>query len=425
MAFHADTNWDVRATGNDANGGGFQLGATGTDRSQSDAAYQAYTDIVIDGADNTKITSAAHAFDSTSPGNIINVTAGTGFTVQRIQIVSEAAGVATCDKAVGTVGSTGGTGNLGGALATPGAAAALVVAGNKVHVKAGTYTLTATIQPNNVSPLMFIGYGATHEDNGTKPLLTSATDSVNLFTKHYDQYLIVTNFAFTHTATTRGNGLYIDNGGNAVLITDCTFDGCQSAIDSGQDQLLNMFRCSVINSVSNGIHNHGTTFLDGVKVAGSGGHGISLEGNTANTILRSRFTDNATIGINNLSGTVTVREVTCANNGSDGLYIANSWGGRYSVANSLFYGNGLWGIALKSGAPTMDASFIATANAFGGNVRGSYGIVSTSTVATPTINRGDVTLTADPFTDSASDDYSLNSAAGGGAACQAAGYQPD
>jgi len=49
MAFHAATEWDVRTGGSDQNGGGFQVGSTGTDRSQSDAAYQAYTDIVIDG----------------------------------------------------------------------------------------------------------------------------------------------------------------------------------------------------------------------------------------------------------------------------------------------------------------------------------------------------------------------------------------
>jgi len=51
-------------------------------------------------------------------------------------------------------------------------------------------------------------------------------------------------------------------------------------------------------------------------------------------------------------------------------------------------------------------------NAFGANASGSVGWV-----ASP----GDVTLTADPFTNSAAGDYSLNGTAGGGAACKGAG----
>ncbi len=80
--------------------------------------YKAYTDIVIDGADNTKITSVSRPFVATAAGvtgdegHFLNITSGTGFTVHRVKIVSVAAGAATCSSAMGTVGSTGGTGSL-------------------------------------------------------------------------------------------------------------------------------------------------------------------------------------------------------------------------------------------------------------------------------------------------------------------------
>ncbi len=71
----------------------------------------AYTDLVIDGADNKKITSALLPFTADEVGSYINVTGGTGFTVQVIQIVSVVGGVATANVAVGATGSTGGRGN--------------------------------------------------------------------------------------------------------------------------------------------------------------------------------------------------------------------------------------------------------------------------------------------------------------------------
>src|SRR5579859_4628846 len=110
MSFAATTEWDVRTTGSDANGGGFDTSSSGTDYSQQNAAQVAYTDMVIDGTTNTKFTSALNPVTAAHVGNIINVTSGTGFTVQRVQIVSQAAGVATCDKSLGTLSSTGGHG---------------------------------------------------------------------------------------------------------------------------------------------------------------------------------------------------------------------------------------------------------------------------------------------------------------------------
>src|SRR5260370_4868451 len=106
MAFAGSVAWEVRPTaGSDSNGGGFDATSAtpGTDSSQQNAAQIAYTDLVIDGTTNTKCTSAANPFGAAHVGNIINVTSGTGFTVQRVQIMSVAGTTATVDKSLGTL----------------------------------------------------------------------------------------------------------------------------------------------------------------------------------------------------------------------------------------------------------------------------------------------------------------------------------
>ena len=144
MALSSNTIWEIRTTGNDSNGGGFVEGASGTDYSQQDSAEYTYTDLVIDGADNTIVSSASHSFIATDVGNIMQITAGTGFTTGFYEIVSVSSGEATLDRACGTVGSTGGTYAVGGALATPFYHRASVVAGNTTYIKEATYTYNST-----------------------------------------------------------------------------------------------------------------------------------------------------------------------------------------------------------------------------------------------------------------------------------------
>ena len=113
--------WEVRSTGNDSNGGGFVTGASGTDYSQQDGAQFSGTNLAVDGTTNTKVSSAAHNFAATDVGNLIHITAGTGWTSGFYEIVSVASNEATLDRSPAAVGTTGGTWAEGGALATPGA----------------------------------------------------------------------------------------------------------------------------------------------------------------------------------------------------------------------------------------------------------------------------------------------------------------
>lgn len=96
--------WFARAF-TDRNGAQYRLCLTPT-------LVNAYTDLVIDGSNAAKITSVARPFVSTDVNRVLDVSAGTGFTVGRYAVVSVTSGAATLDRAVGTTSSTGGTANL-------------------------------------------------------------------------------------------------------------------------------------------------------------------------------------------------------------------------------------------------------------------------------------------------------------------------
>ena len=424
MAFHGNTEWDVRTTGSDANGGGFQVGATGTDYSQQDAAQQAYTDLVIDGATNTKITSAARPFTSVDPGNIINVTAGTGFTVQRVQIVSvDGSNVATCDKAVGTLGSTGGTGNLGGALLTPATAAGLLVSGNTVHVKAGTYTLTTGITLTTTRRQYWLGFNAVHRDGGTRPLITSATNSVALLTVQSGwelEWVLIENINFSHTAATRGAGITLTNTAMCV-IRDVQIDGASTGILDGVGIPRWLFadRVEVKNSVQDGIAmvSDEIVSIQHSHLHDNGRYGFIYNGYYEHVeVVGSLIVDNADDGVYLPSNRITSRFLgnTIANNGGDGIgggAGASNVNRLTVIQNNILYGNTDYGINFN----------LATLIPCGGN--NAFGANGSGPTNNWTADASDVTLSADPFTNAAGGDYSLNNNAGGGALCKGAGYQ--
>lgn len=99
---------DVIGDYTEASGFGYAI-LTLTGASWTVLAAYGFTDLVIDGSLNTKVTSASHNFTSTDVGRFLRVDAGTGFTAGLYRIVSTASNAATLDRAVGSTGSTGGT----------------------------------------------------------------------------------------------------------------------------------------------------------------------------------------------------------------------------------------------------------------------------------------------------------------------------
>lgn len=421
MAIVATTEWDVRTTGSDSNGGGFNPAASGTDFSQQDAAQIAFTDLVIGGT-NTQLTSVLNPFTSAHVGNVINITSGTGFTVGRYQVSSVASGVATMDRAVGTASSTGGHGNLGGGLLTVQTAIGiLAAAGAVIHAKSGTYTFTSlqNWRVGFVGGYALVGYQTTHYDNGLKPLFTTSTNSINLVNIG-NLACTISNCSFSNTATTRGSGVvFVGASSNpSWTFVNCVFDGFTNALD-GRTQnavvAINCVRCEIKNctvgAIAQTVANGNIRVIDSY-IHDNTGYGIldSIGGFVA--VFGSMIVNNTLQGI---SITTTAADViairsTIANNGSDGIASTLALNSLI-LSSSIFYGNGGWGVNVPS--PKQPA-MIGRSNAYGANTSGDRNNVSAGT--------SDVSLSVDPFTSSAGRNYSLNSTAGGGAACEGEGY---
>lgn len=417
MAFAATMEWDVSTTGNAANGGGFDptSGTPGTNYANQNSPQVVYTDLVIDGTTNTKCTSAATPFTSAHVGNVINIVSGTGFTVQRVQIMSVAASVATCDKSLGTLSSTGGNGNLGGALLTIAAANTLAIASNTIHIKTGTYTLTTAVVVTQAT-ITWRGFQTTHSDYGTKPLITTATNSTNLITTSSTTGTQTwDNLSLSNTASVRANGVVqlSSHGSNEYWIfKNCVFDGFTKAINSDNiganfDVIaIYVINCEIKNCSGSQIETFtGTLWVVGSYIHGGAADGILTPANL--TVERSIISANGASGIN-ITGNSNVRIDSCsiANNTTKGLFGTTS-SPITVITNSIFAGNASASNVYFASPASARCTDSSRNNAF-------YG-TNTGWAA----SQGDVTLSASPFTSST--DFSLNATAGGGAACKAVG----
>lgn len=424
MAFAATAIWEIRTTGSDANGGGFDptSGVPGTDYSQQNAAQVAYTDLVINGATNTDCTSTLNPFTAAHVGNIVNVTGGTGFTVQRVQVMSVTAGVARMDKSLGTLSSTGGTGNLGGALLTPGLCGGLMVAGNDVHQKAGTYTVTSAT-PNIAGGCVSLpagasasnktkwtGYQTTRGDGGTKPIIVAdgVITTFALFATGLNNY--VENITVDGNSRTSSRGF--SNAGNSLLYRckaqNCTNSGFISASIAALAALCEATGCATVAAFSNmqcyacvAYSNTFTGFQSGI--AGTSYIGcLSINNSGASS---HGFLHNALTGqcIN----------CTAYNNGADG-FRGNVGAVAQTFINCLSVGNAGYGFNASAAHEGMMLFYCA-----GYNPGGTGNVNATNIVAAQQI--GFVALSASPFNDAAGGNFGLNSTASAGAACRQSG----
>lgn len=414
-AFTATTQWDVRTTGSDSNGGGFDTSATGSDKSQGSAT--AFTDLVIGGT-TTQGTSATLAFDATSPGNILNVTSGAGCTVQRVQVVSRSGGTATFDKSLGTAASTC-SGTAYGPLLTISKADSLVVAGNTIHIKAGTYTLTTQITMASVNHI-FMGYNSTHADGGTKPLITTATNSTVLFTApgNGSRYVFV-NMSFSNTAGTRSDAIRATTNFPDVYILNSLFDGFDKAVNgdgsSGTFAACHMVGSEIKNSVTAGI-------------------ACTFDVNVTSSWIHDNTKDGIMVLGNNQAATVVATVVS--NNGRYGVF-GNSAAPYVIAVNSVFYKNGLTftghpfsqiHLATADGVTATNCIFYGGAasnfdTSSGGFIIGRNNALDSQVMGGNFyVTTGDASLSSDPFTNAASGDFSLNNTAGGGGSLRAAGF---
>lgn len=172
MAIGATAVWEARttATASNVNGGFYTSG--GTDFSQQDAAQFSTTTATSAGAGAVILWAAAA---SSMVGNGLRVVSGTNFTAGWYEVISVSVGVSvTVDRAVTTGAGSNGVVNVGGALSLGSSDDAVfesMVAGNKMYVKNGTYTIGGTVSltaaGSSLKDIEIIGYNSARDDNPT------------------------------------------------------------------------------------------------------------------------------------------------------------------------------------------------------------------------------------------------------------------
>ncbi len=449
--------WEVRTTGSDTNGGGFKLAGTGTDYSQQNAAQFSGTDLASTSGTTIPciVTSATHTFVAADVDNIIQVSAGTNWTAGFYPIVSVAGNAATLDRACGSSATiTGGTWAEGGALLTISEAFTAVSFGDAqqstVWLKSGTYTVTSsltmpsssTFQNSNV---ILHGYQTTHGDNtGTRPLITSATNSVALLTGNIPAFanttFTVDNVSLSHTAGTRGACIVASSSGNAptLLVYNSVLNGCSTGILGPLVGIysfegLVVHNSEIKNCTADGIQNVGNTYVLGSYIHDNVGRGLHFAGNQGSfsvfiSVESSVIANNTLEGIRatpeapNGHGVLAVKNSVLYGNGRTGLIYSGSGDGSGAslvLTNNIFEGNGsdisgpYYGLAFSSSDEGLLGPLLRLNNAFYNNTAGE-------TLNLP-VEPTDITLTASAFV-SAGTNYQLNSTAGGGAVLKAAGF---
>lgn len=271
MALAATIDIDVRSTGVDTSGGGWNTAAAGVDYSQQDAAQQTIdlvTNTAIVHTTTTQIQFATYTPSANDVGNIIQVTGGTA-TAGFYEIT--AADVAnkrwTCDRSLGTSAQTI-SGAMGGGLKTIGKAGAVpIVAGNKILIKyhaSNVYTSTSTTA--NVSdgrlsisvgsataPVTVSGYQTTHgDDTGNWPTIrwgvNAASTAIIGFTGIFLAMRMNIDGNRANFTSTRGIGATAVTGG----VIQCKIFNCSASgfIATGGTHLVH--RCEFTNCTAAG-----------------------------------------------------------------------------------------------------------------------------------------------------------------------------
>lgn len=455
MALPATTVFEVRpGSGSDTlNGGGFITGSSGTDWSQQATAQVAFDGTVISahtaGVTNVIILTG-YTPQNSDVGNIWQCTGGTGFIAGFYQIVSISIGglTWTLDRNATSGVASGATGGMGGALATIATAEPQLTAGMTAWIKSGTtQTLTTAITLSNSGdstsgPITWQGYHTSRGDHdGTRPLITTSTNSIDLLKggSIVQSFRSFDNINWSSTAGTPGNGITPGATQNMRLwsISNCKISGVKNGIISDNVtysciRQLFVTNVEISSPTANGIVVTDSTIINGCYIHGCTGYGVEVLGFTGlspgttfalpvslqSTVIYANTVGGVYIqaagGSSNLLGfLLDIDHCAIVSNTNDGVKLAVASGNLsvMSIQNSIIYGNSGYGVEITNSAATI---LVNRNNAYGSNTSGARNNLAVGT--------GDVSLTADPHTNAAGSDFSLNATAGGGAACKAVGF---
>lgn len=422
-------DWDVRTTGSDTNGGGFNTVAAGTDRSQQNAAQVTIDNVTITATCNAAVITFTAGYTATAAdvGNVVNIitsSGGTPATAGRYSISSQTATTWTLDRTTGAVTTTITSAKMGGSFATIAAALAAYSVGDQdIWVKLGSYTITVTLTTPAVVNTAFrnrlYGYNVSHNDNPTganRPTITTNGAIVGI-TNTADGWDIA-NFIIDGNGGTRGTNGVLSQG-NVV-----TFYNLEIKNFANGGFVANAASRRIIKSLE--VHNNNVT---------GGTAGIELFSSSVNWVINCWVHDNPKIGIGEDQQNVISGNLITNNTGatSDGVFMST---GSSMVDDNTIYGNGGNGINSPSGfvgaATSIRNNILAKNGGFGinlsTNTRPDVAVFhpnaywSNTSGATNKLNTtaADVLIsgtapTNDPFTNAAGSDWTLNNNAGAGA----------
>jgi hypothetical protein len=422
MAISTATVFECRTSGNATNGGGFVTGAAGTDWSQQDAAQYSVADGVTAGT--TTITSATANFGTDVVGNIVYVQGGTGSVAANWYEITARpdANTITVDRATGLTAGTGVTLNIGGAINSVGTYGQILVAaslpsGTVLYVASGTYSMS--VASNNVSNGRFsgttnitsyiIGYkaGSTKNDYSETPLINCSVAGVALtLTNSGNDCVVIANIKVDGTGAL---GTAFQMSGAAGSLYKCTAVNCtasgfyffataQRAISCYASSTVIGFRrdglyTAVINCWANSCSNNGFggTAVTSVAVNCLATNcGVGFNGGSVNQIaVNCTAASNTTMGYNLDLGGCFALNCVAANSSTNGFDLNAALPGKAFGINLAGYNN--------------------TTN----DILGGYFVSDT------------LALTVDPFKNVAGNDFSPNSAAGGGVDLRGASFSAD
>lgn len=422
MALPSNVVWRMHSTANaDNNGGGFVPGGSGTDYTQQDTPQISVTDAVTNGT--TTVTSATANFPTDIVNNLVNIVEGGNNVWYHITARNSATSI-TVDR--NTVGSgSGRTLKAGGANKIDQGGIAFqgfLLPGHIVDAK-GSFTHivnepTIASSGSSDDPIIFRGFGTTPGDSG--------------------------RCTFSPGAGTL-NGLVV-SGSNIVLrnvIVDMTGRSFTGLLISGNKNIA--YNC---------IGKRGTG--DKIKCTGEGGQLIGCfgDGNSENGrpiyvtganwtlshCVARRAANNAGISIDT-SGTAHTWVTNCISyeNNDEGLVIFFNATGGYTCRNNILWDNNRDNFRFGSNTDSIkncefSGNILGKATTYEINhpwsdisaLKGSIewakmmmrqnAFYLTGTAKYNNISAGsnDITLTADPFVDSANGNFALNATAGGG-----------
>lgn len=316
---------------------------------------------------------------------------------------------------VATTGNdTTGVGSEANPYATPGKAAGVAVENDVIYVKSGTYTITtstANIAAGRVELTLGVrmeGYNTTAGDLGTAPVLSAgAVGTISIFK---------TNGAFNKTNAF----VNLKADGNSQTSTiGFEINGTTAGQVSGFAHY-----CQAVNCTTRGFYLGNLTFCSAeacavgfyqfqaavaCRASDCTSHGFDLIGSTTQnrSIVGCLADGNGGSGFRTYF-TTSVVNCTAHGNTSDGF---NHEFDNIVYANCLATSNGGYGFNANNTARPAAIIKCAGLSNTSGNTHSADAFLS----------YGFVSLTADPYTNAAVEDFSLNNTAGGGAACRAAG----